>query len=53
MSDVVVHQAEWNRLVFIEAVTGHGPLNPKCRKELKALFSGSTAGLVFVTAFLD
>jgi len=53
MPDVVVYQAEKNWLVLIEAVTSHGPVSPKRRKELKELFSGSTAGLVFVTAFLD
>jgi len=51
--DVVVHHAEKNWLVLIEAVTSHGPVNPKRRQELKELFSGSRAGLVFVTAFLD
>jgi adenine-specific DNA-methyltransferase len=53
MPDVVVHHVEKNWLVLIEAVTSHGPVNPKRRKELKDLFSGSRAGLVFVTAFLD
>jgi len=53
MPDVVVHHGEKNWLVLIEAVTSHGPVNPKRRQELKELFSGSTAGLVFVTAFLD
>jgi type II restriction enzyme len=53
MPDVVVHHIEKNWLVLIEAVTSHGPVNPKRRQELKELFSGSTAGLVFVTAFLD
>lgn len=53
MPDVVVHHREKNWLVLIEAVTSHGPVNPKRRQELKELFSGSTAGLVFVTAFLD
>ena len=38
---------------MIEAVTRHGPVNPKRLAELKSLFSGSSAGLVFVTAFLD
>jgi hypothetical protein len=50
--DVVVYHKEKNWLVLIEAVTSHGPVDPKRRKELKELFSGSTAGLVFVTAFL-
>jgi len=53
MPDVVVHHTEKNWLVLIEAVTSHGPVNPKRRRELKELFSRSTAGLVFVTAFLD
>jgi hypothetical protein len=53
MPDVVVHHVEKNWLVLIEAVTSHGPVNPKRRKELKELFAGSSAGLVFVTAFLD
>ena len=53
MPDVVVHHTEKNWLVLIEAVTSHGPVNPKRRWELKELFSKSTAGLVFVTAFLD
>jgi hypothetical protein len=53
MPDVVVFYSEKNWLVLIEAVTSHGPVNPKRRQELKAMFSGSMAGLVFVTAFLD
>jgi adenine-specific DNA-methyltransferase len=52
MPDVVIHHTERNWLVLIEAVTSHGPVNPKRRAELEDLFSGSTAGLVFVTAFL-
>jgi len=53
MPDVVMHHVEKNWLVLIEAVTSHGPVNPKRRQELKELFSGSNAGLVFVTAFID
>jgi adenine-specific DNA-methyltransferase len=53
MPDVVVHHVEKNWLVLIEAVTSHGPVNPKRREELGVLFGSSTAGLVFVTAFLD
>lgn len=53
MPDVVVHHAERGWLVLIEAVTSHGPVDPKRRGELSALFGGSSAGLVFVTAFLD
>ena len=53
MPDVVVHHVEKNWLVLIEAVTSHGPVNPKRRQELKKLFAGSKAGIVYVTAFLD
>jgi len=53
MPDIVVHHVEKNWLILIEAVTSHGPIDPKRRHELKELFSASTAGLVFVTAFLD
>ncbi|NOT63439.1 MAG: hypothetical protein HOP19_24780, partial [Acidobacteria bacterium] len=40
-----------NWLLLIEAVTSAGPVDGKRRKELKQLFSGSHAGLVFVTVF--
>jgi adenine-specific DNA-methyltransferase len=57
MPDVVVHYTgvdnDKNWLVLIEAVTSHGPVNPKRRNELKELFKDSKAGLVFVTAFPD
>jgi len=53
MPDVVVFHTKKNWLLLIEAVTSHGPVNPKRRAELKELFAGSSAGLVFVTAFLD
>lgn len=52
MPDVVVHYIEKNWLVLIEAVTSHGPVNPKRRRELNDLFADSNAGLVYVTAFL-
>jgi type II restriction enzyme len=53
MPDLVIHFTEKNWLVLIEAVTSHGPIGPKRMAELKELFAASTAGLVFVTAFLD
>ncbi len=53
MPDVVVHHIERNWLVLIEAVTSHGPVNPKRRRELKDLFAESSAGIVYVTAFPD
>jgi adenine-specific DNA-methyltransferase len=52
MPDVVLHYRERDWLVLIEAVTSHGPVDPKRRQELRELFAGATAPLVFVTAFL-
>jgi len=51
MPDVVVHDVRRNWLLLIEAVTSAGPVDAKRRKELKELFAGCSAGLVFVTAF--
>jgi hypothetical protein len=51
MPDVVIHYTERNWLLLCEAVTTHGPVDGKRHGELKKLFAGSTAGLVFVTAF--
>ena len=53
MPDVVVHLPAKKWLILIEAVTSHGPVNIKRHNELKDLFKGSKAGLVFVTAFLN
>jgi len=49
--DVIVHDTAKNWLLLIEAVTSAGPVDGKRRKELKDLFAGCKAGLVFVTAF--
>ena len=53
MPDVVVYYIKKNWLILIEAVTSHGPVNPKRHQELRQLFTESKAGLVYVTAFLD
>jgi len=53
MPDVVIHHIEKGWLVLIEAVTSHGPVDPKRREELSVLFQSSSAGLVYVTAFLS
>jgi adenine-specific DNA-methyltransferase len=52
MPDVVIHDVERDWLVLIEAVTSHGPVNPKRREELASLFRDARPGLVYVTAFL-
>lgn len=51
MPDVIVHFVDKNWLVLIEAVTSHGPVDIKRHNELRKLFAGSQAGLVYVTAF--
>ncbi|MEB3826795.1 BsuBI/PstI family type II restriction endonuclease [Phormidium sp. CCY1219] len=51
MPDVVVYYQQKNWLVLVEAVTTHGPIDPKRLNELKILFGNSKAHLVFVTAF--
>lgn len=51
MPDVVLYFPEKNWLVLVESVTSHGPVDGKRHAELARLFSGSTAGLVYVTAF--
>lgn len=51
MPDVVFHYTERNWLLLVESVTSHGPVDAKRHAELMTLFAGSTAGLVYVTAF--
>lgn len=51
MPDVVLHFTEKNWLLLVESVTSHGPVDGKRHTELAKLFAGSTAGLVYVTAF--
>ncbi len=51
MPDVVLHYTEKNWLLLVESVTSHGPVDGKRHAELARLFAGSTAGLVYVTAF--
>lgn len=53
MPDVVMYYPEKNWLVLAEAVTSHGPVDSKRHEELRKLFAGSSAGLVFVSAFPD
>jgi len=51
MPDVVLYCSKRNWLLLIESVTSHGPVNGKRHEELARLFSNSSAGLVYVTAF--
>jgi hypothetical protein len=52
MPDVVIHFKKKDWLVLVEAVTSHGPIDPKRQAELKILFAPCKDRLVFVTAFL-
>jgi hypothetical protein len=52
MPDVIIYHTAKNWLVLIEAVTSHGPIDPKRRRERRQLFASATVGLVYVTAFL-
>lgn len=51
MPDLIVYLEDQNWLVLIEAVSSHGPINTKRYRELRDLFDGSSAGLVFVSCF--
>jgi adenine-specific DNA-methyltransferase len=51
MPDVVLYYPERNWLLLAESVTSHGPVDGKRHDELMTLFKGSSAGLVYVTAF--
>lgn len=51
MPDVVLYDTPRNWLLLVESVTSHGPVDGKRHAELATLFAGSTAGLVYVTAF--
>ncbi len=53
MPDVIIYNPERKWLFVIEAVTSHGPVDPKRHTELEELFADSTAGIVYVTAFHD
>ncbi|MDR0934140.1 MAG: hypothetical protein LBM56_03520 [Burkholderiaceae bacterium] len=53
MPDVVLYDAARNWLLLVESVTSHGPVDGKRHTELAKLFTHTTAGLVYVTAFPD
>jgi len=53
MPDLIIHYKEKKWLILVEAVTSHGPIDPKRKIELDELFGKSKAGLVFITAFQD
>lgn len=52
MPDIIIFYTAKQWLILIEAVTSHGPIDPKRRDELLRLFENAHVGIVFVTAFL-
>ena len=53
LPDVIFHDVERGWLLFVEAVTSHGPMTPKRLVELTELAKDTTLGIIFVTAFPD
>ena len=53
LPDVVLYDEERNWLFLVEAVTSHGPVNPKRVEELEVTLKGCTATRVYVSAFPD
>ena len=53
MPDLIVHMKDRNWIILLEAVSTHGPVDNTRHIELKNLFDNCTAGLVFVSCFLD
>ena len=53
MPDVIIYYREKNWLILVEAVASGGPVDGIRHAELSTLFTSSSAGLVFVTAFPD
>lgn len=51
LPDVVMYFPGRNWLLLIESVTSHGPVDGKRHSELAHLFGGSSAGIVYVSAF--
>lgn len=51
MPDVVIYDEQKGWLLLVEAVTSHGPVNPKRRIELQELFAPVQDSLVYVTVF--
>lgn len=51
LPDVVLHSQSKGWLYLIEAVTSHGPVSPKRKRELEAFFQNSPTPRVYVSAF--
>lgn len=53
LPDLILHDKQREWLLFVEAVTSHGPVTELRLNELTKLAKDTGVGLVFVTAFPD
>jgi hypothetical protein len=53
LPDVILYDSGRRWLFLIEAVTSHGPVNPKRHAEIEAMLAKCPAGRIYVTAFLN
>jgi hypothetical protein len=53
MPDVIIYDTSTKRLILMEAVTSHGPINAKRQQELLHLFQHATIPVILITAFLS
>ena len=53
MPDVVLYREDKDWIYFVESVTSVGPMDPKRIVEIGQMTGKVTAGMIFVTAFLD
>jgi hypothetical protein len=53
LPDIILYDTKRNWLFLVEAVTDHGPMTPKRVMELETMLAGSSAGRIYVTAFID
>ena len=53
MPDVVLYRDDKKWIYFIESVTSVGPMDPKRLIEIGQMTANVTAGMIYVTAFLD
>jgi len=51
LPDVILYRSDRNWLYLVEAVTSHGPISPKRRRELEHVLARCTAERVYVTVF--
>jgi len=53
LPDVIMYSAKDRWLFLVEAVTSHGPMTPLRLRQLRDMLQNTTAGLIYITAFLS